>query len=72
MVPFGLFSFIKSIQAYWESAQAANEAEKTKRHERVIQRWSRLVQGLRLRKRLIEDYGTTEAVASLATGEVSL
>lgn len=58
------------LSAYWESARAADQAEKAKRYERVIQRWTRLIQGLRLRKRLMEDYGTTEAVASLAKGEV--
>lgn len=50
------------LSAYLESAQIAQEAEAAKRHERVIRRWSRLVEGLRLRKRLLEDYGTTETV----------
>jgi xeroderma pigmentosum group C-complementing protein len=57
-------------QAYWESAQAANEAENIKRHERVIRRWTRLVQGLQLRKRLFEDYGKAEVAISLAADEV--
>ncbi|KAG8834640.1 hypothetical protein FRC17_007942 [Serendipita sp. 399] len=46
------------VSAYWESEQAAQEAERVKRHERVMRRWTRLVQGLRVRKRLIADYGT--------------
>jgi xeroderma pigmentosum group C-complementing protein len=57
-------------QAYWESAQAANEAERIKQHERVIRRWTRLVQGLQLRKRLLEDYGKAEVTVSLAADEV--
>lgn len=44
------------IQAYWKSAQAAEEKERQKKQERVIKHWSSLVQGLRVRKRLDEQY----------------
>lgn len=47
------FNFTK---AYWESAQDAEEKERIKREERVIKRWTRLVQGLRIRQRLQEQY----------------
>jgi xeroderma pigmentosum group C-complementing protein len=71
---YPLFDLLSAYfkQAYWESAQAANEAEKIKRHERVIRRWTRLVQGLQLRKRLLEDYGKAEVAVSLAADEVGL
>ena len=44
------------MKAYWESAQDAEEKERIKREERVLKRWTRLVQGLRIRKRLQEQY----------------
>ncbi|KAF8587586.1 Rad4-domain-containing protein [Ramaria rubella] len=46
------------LEAYWESAQDAEEKEQIKREERVLKRWTRLVQGLRIRKRLQEQYAT--------------
>jgi hypothetical protein len=57
-------------QAYWESAQAVKEAETIKRRERVIRRWTNLVQGLQTRKRLFKDYGHTEVAVSLPADEV--
>lgn len=44
------------LEAYWEQEQAAAEKAKTKRHDAVIKRWIRLIQGLRVRKRLQEQY----------------
>lgn len=46
----------RSIQAYWEAEQEAELKARTKREERVIKRWMRLVHGLRLRQRLQEQY----------------
>ncbi|KAF8526095.1 hypothetical protein JB92DRAFT_2873311 [Gautieria morchelliformis] len=44
------------LEAYWESAQDAEDKERMKREERVLKRWTRLVQGLRIHKRLQEQY----------------
>ncbi|KIJ26683.1 hypothetical protein M422DRAFT_191935, partial [Sphaerobolus stellatus SS14] len=43
-------------EAYLESAQAAEEKERIKKEERVLKRWTRLIHGLRIRKRLQEQY----------------
>ncbi|KDQ20907.1 hypothetical protein BOTBODRAFT_124782 [Botryobasidium botryosum FD-172 SS1] len=45
------------LQAYWESAQAANEKERLKKQERVHRHWTRLIHGLRIRERLKSQYG---------------
>ncbi|KAF8527521.1 hypothetical protein BU17DRAFT_81725 [Hysterangium stoloniferum] len=44
------------LEAYWTSAQDAEEKERIRKEERVLKRWTRLVQGLRIRKRLQEQY----------------
>jgi len=44
------------LEAYWESVAESEEKEKAKRRERVLMRWTRLVQGLRIRQRLQEQY----------------
>lgn len=36
----------------------AEEKARVKREERVIKQWTRLIQGLRIRQRLQEQYGT--------------
>jgi xeroderma pigmentosum group C-complementing protein len=36
----------------------AEEKARAKREERVIKQWTRLIQGLRIRQRLREQYGT--------------
>lgn len=53
-----IFSLL-SLQAYWEAEQDAEEKARIKREERVIKRWTRLIHGLRVRKRLQEQYATT-------------
>lgn len=45
------------IQAFWESERLAEEKARVKREERVIKQWTRLIQGLRIRQRLQEQYG---------------
>lgn len=45
------------LEAYWETEQAAAEKEAEKRRVAVIKRWTRLVQGLRMRERLLAQYG---------------
>ena len=44
------------FQAYLEEEQEAEERARLKRHARAIKLWTRLVQGLRIRQRLQEEY----------------
>jgi hypothetical protein len=48
------------LQAYWEAEQDAAEKAREKRHERVIKRWTKLIQGLRIRHRIMEQYRSKE------------
>ena len=50
-------------QAYWESAAAAEERERAKKEERALKRWTKLINGLRVRARLQAEYGTGERVS---------
>ena len=43
-------------KAYWEAEQAAEAKRRAKREEQVLKRWTKLVQGLRIRQRLVEQY----------------
>ncbi|WVQ73331.1 hypothetical protein IAR50_002899 [Cryptococcus sp. DSM 104548] len=45
------------LEAYEESTAAAEERERVKREERALKRWVKLVNGLRVRLRLREEYG---------------
>jgi len=44
-------------QAYREAEEQAREKGEQKRLERVVKRWTSLIRGLRIRKRLLEQYG---------------
>ncbi|KIP08959.1 hypothetical protein PHLGIDRAFT_68410, partial [Phlebiopsis gigantea 11061_1 CR5-6] len=44
------------LEAYWAAEAEAETKRRTKRQEQVIRRWQRLVQGLRIRRRLQEQY----------------
>lgn len=59
------------LQAYWEAERAAEEKARIKREERVLKQWTRLVQGLRIRQRLQEQYASkpeeTQASTSAST-----
>ncbi|RPD62250.1 Rad4-domain-containing protein [Lentinus tigrinus ALCF2SS1-7] len=44
------------LEAYWEAEQEADAKRRAKRQEQVIKRWTKLVQGLRIRQRLVEQY----------------
>ncbi|KAF9262696.1 Rad4-domain-containing protein [Marasmius fiardii PR-910] len=44
------------LEAFWEAEQDAEEKAKFKREERVVKLWTKLVHGLRIRQRLIEQY----------------
>ena len=43
-------------QAYWEAERDAEAKRRAKRQEAVLKRWTKLVQGLRIRQRLLEQY----------------
>lgn len=44
------------LQAYWEAEQEAEEKARLKKEDRVLKHWTRLIQGLRIRQRLQEQY----------------
>ncbi|EKM51642.1 uncharacterized protein PHACADRAFT_177064 [Phanerochaete carnosa HHB-10118-sp] len=44
------------LEAYWEAEQEAEKKRRTKEQEQVIKRWQRLIQGLRVRQRVQEQY----------------
>ncbi|KAG7091277.1 hypothetical protein E1B28_010326 [Marasmius oreades] len=44
------------LEAFWEAEQDAEEKARFKREERVIKLWTKLVHGLRIRQRLLEQY----------------
>lgn len=45
-------------QAFWEAEREADEKARVKREDRVLKQWTRLIQGLRIRQRLQEQYST--------------
>ncbi|KAJ3495429.1 hypothetical protein NMY22_g19940 [Coprinellus aureogranulatus] len=44
------------LDAYWEHQQAEEEKARVKKEEKALQHWIKLVQGLRIRQRLQEEY----------------
>ncbi|KAL0255850.1 hypothetical protein I308_100659 [Cryptococcus tetragattii IND107] len=58
------------LEAYEESTVAAEERERMKREDRALKRWAKLVNGLRLRLRLQQEYGSKDKVnGSSNTGD---
>ncbi|KAJ7274130.1 hypothetical protein C8J57DRAFT_1506245 [Mycena rebaudengoi] len=57
------------LEAYWEAENDAAEKARTKKRERVLKRWKRLVHGLRIRQSLQEEYKDREVAGSAALGE---
>lgn len=51
------------MDAYEQSAQAAEEREKIKKEERALKRWVKLINGLRVRRRLEAEYGQSDNVS---------
>ncbi len=51
-----IFGLRMALQAYWEAEQEAEAKRRAKRQEQVIKRWTKLVHGLRIRQRLLEQY----------------
>lgn len=45
------------LEAYWESAAAAEERALSKKQEKAISRWKKLIKGIQIRSRLQEQYG---------------
>ncbi|EPQ29590.1 uncharacterized protein PFL1_02809 [Pseudozyma flocculosa PF-1] len=57
------------LDAYWEHEHLAAERESTKRQERAIKAWKKLLNGLRIAKRVREQYGNgSKAVKGSAAG----
>ena len=50
------------MDAYEESAQAAQERERIKKEEKALKRWVKLMNGLRVRRRLQAEYGQSDNV----------
>ncbi|GHJ87232.1 hypothetical protein NliqN6_3634 [Naganishia liquefaciens] len=48
------------MEAYWESAAAAEERALTKKQGLAIKRWQKLIQGIQIRRRLQHQYGDHE------------
>ncbi len=48
---------VARLKAYWEAEHAAAQKEQEKRQQAVLNRWTKLVQGLRIRQRMREQYG---------------
>ncbi|KLO14754.1 Rad4-domain-containing protein [Schizopora paradoxa] len=55
------------LDAYWEHERNAEAKEAEKQRERVIKRWSRLIQGMRIRQRLKDQYEGEPSTSTTAT-----
>ncbi|KAJ2934228.1 hypothetical protein H1R20_g2864, partial [Candolleomyces eurysporus] len=44
------------LEAYWEAQRAEDEKARAKKEEKALQHWIKLVQGLRIRQRLQDEY----------------
>jgi xeroderma pigmentosum group C-complementing protein len=62
---------VACLKAYWEAEHAAAQKEQEKRQQAVLNRWTKLVQGLRIRQRMREQYGGgTHGSGTLGVGDV--
>ncbi|EPQ51119.1 Rad4-domain-containing protein [Gloeophyllum trabeum ATCC 11539] len=57
------------LEAYWEMERDAEEKRKAKRHDQALKRWTRLIQGLKIRERLKKQYANRGAGSNTATTE---
>ncbi|KAG8966439.1 hypothetical protein FRC03_011977 [Tulasnella sp. 419] len=57
------------LEAYLEMAQAVEEKERQKKQARVMQRWKRLVTGLRIRERLAKQYSNSTALTAVTASK---
>lgn len=55
------------LEAYEESAAAAEERERQRREDAALKRWSKLINGLRVRLRLRAEYGSADNVSYSVT-----
>ncbi|TBU44496.1 Rad4-domain-containing protein [Dichomitus squalens] len=55
------------LEGYWEAEQDAEAKRRAKRQDQVIKRWTKLIHGLRIRQRLIEQYADRNASAAGAS-----
>lgn len=53
------------LDAYWESEAAAQERALTKKQEKAILRWKKLIRGVQIRQRLQRQYGEETQATSL-------
>ena len=59
------------LKAYWETEHAAAQKEQEKRQQAALNRWTKLVQGLRIRQRIREQYGDGKhGSGTLGVGDV--
>ncbi|KAH9992061.1 hypothetical protein BJV77DRAFT_1060568 [Russula vinacea] len=60
------------LEAYLEAAHAAAQKEQEKRQQAVLERWTKLVHGLRIRQRMREQYGGgTQGSGPSGLGDIS-
>ena len=58
------------LEASWEAEHIAAEKEREKRQQAVLKRWTKLVQGLRIRQRMREEYGGAQGDGTLGLRNV--
>jgi xeroderma pigmentosum group C-complementing protein len=62
---------VPRLKGYWEAEHAAAQKEQEKRQQAALNRWTKLVQGLRIRQRMREQYGGgTHGSGTLGVGDV--
>jgi hypothetical protein len=54
------------LQAYWESAAAAEERALTKKQGLALKRWQKLIQGIQIRRRMQHQYGDNESAGPVS------
>ncbi|KAH9931640.1 Rad4-domain-containing protein [Epithele typhae] len=57
------------LEAYWETEKAAEAKRRAKKQEQILKRWTKLVHGLRIRQRLIEQYADRTPTSPAAGGD---
>jgi xeroderma pigmentosum group C-complementing protein len=43
-------------KAFWEAEKEAADKAEAKKREQILKRWTKLVQGLRIRQRMLDQY----------------
>ncbi|EIN13025.1 Rad4-domain-containing protein [Punctularia strigosozonata HHB-11173 SS5] len=60
------------LEAYWEAEKVAAEKAKAKKHDQILKRWTKLVQGLRIRQRMLEQYSTGDTEKAEKSLEITI